>query len=295
MAYTSNSMIASMSLAASVEQAVNFLVTPLTKSYRTMVIVDLSSKLTTALYNHCERTWDITNPRSGSGRRCLSFTPGSALPRVVYQAAQAARVDPDLWVQILTLGSGFYLYIDPGCVSVSDPATDRARPIWSAELRAPAPQTKTFAQLIDAQESGDDVLALCGSELPDSPQQFTGFNHILSAFPAPPTQAAYPARPDSRASTHSRSSSFSSLSSASGASFSSVGSDDSASTASSSQSRRERARVSKVFIDSNKKEVTPYDGGKTTVLTGGVMLGAKPTTPKASATTFASAASWRRC
>jgi protein Tob/BTG len=31
-------------------------------------------------------------------------------------------------------------------------------------------------------------------------------------------------------------------------------------------------------VDTSKKEVTPYDGGKTTVLTGGVMLGgaAKP-------------------
>jgi len=45
-----------------------------------------------------------------------------------------------------------------------------------------------------------------------------------------------------------------------------------------------------VVVDSTKKEVTPYDGGKTTVLTGGVMLGMKnpvpqtprnPTTPRA--------------
>ena len=38
-------------------------------------------------------------------------------------------------------------------------------------------------------------------------------------------------------------------------------------------SRRERARQAKVFVDTSKTEVTPYDGGKTTVLTGGVMLG----------------------
>lgn len=41
-------------------------------------------------------------------------------------------------------------------------------------------------------------------------------------------------------------------------------------------SRRERARQARVFIDTSKTEVTPYDGGKTTVLTGGVMLGAPP-------------------
>ncbi|KAF9499930.1 hypothetical protein BDN71DRAFT_1362845, partial [Pleurotus eryngii] len=39
------------------------------------------------------------------------------------------------------------------------------------------------------------------------------------------------------------------------------------------QSRRERARQARVYVDTTKKEVTPYDGGKTTVLTGGVMLG----------------------
>ena len=51
------------------------------------------------------------------------------------------------------------------------------------------------------------------------------------------------------------------------------------------QSRRERARQARVFVDATKKEVTPYDGGKTTVLTGGVMLGApaKPTNAAAAA------------
>ena len=41
--------------------------------------------------------------------------------------------------------------------------------------------------------------------------------------------------------------------------------------------------MARVVIDTNKKEVTNYDGGKTTVLTGGVMLGApkKPTLLKA--------------
>lgn len=47
------------------------------------------------------------------------------------------------------------------------------------------------------------------------------------------------------------------------------------------QSRRERARQARVYVDTTKKEVTPYDGGKTTVLTGGVMLGG----PKATSTT----------
>ncbi|KII93406.1 hypothetical protein PLICRDRAFT_35611 [Plicaturopsis crispa FD-325 SS-3] len=68
-------------------------------------------------------------------------------------------------------------------------------------------------------------------------------------------------------------------------------------------SRRERARQARVFVDTSKNVVTPYDGGKTTVLTGGVMLGAKakpaapkPVAPKAPAARFApvaSATSWR--
>lgn len=42
------------------------------------------------------------------------------------------------------------------------------------------------------------------------------------------------------------------------------------------KSRRDPSPSACVVIDVNKKEVTPYDGGKTTVLTGGVMLGCKP-------------------
>ncbi|KAG9223068.1 hypothetical protein PLEOSDRAFT_1111358 [Pleurotus ostreatus PC15] len=57
------------------------------------------------------------------------------------------------------------------------------------------------------------------------------------------------------------------------------------------QSRRERARQARVYVDTTKKEVTPYDGGKTTVLTGGVMLGgpkASSTSPTTTTTTTAS-------
>jgi hypothetical protein len=43
------------------------------------------------------------------------------------------------------------------------------------------------------------------------------------------------------------------------------------------RSRRERARQARIYVDSSKNQVTPYEGGKTTVLTGGVMLGAAPT------------------
>ncbi|KAJ7885344.1 hypothetical protein B0H14DRAFT_2699483 [Mycena olivaceomarginata] len=42
------------------------------------------------------------------------------------------------------------------------------------------------------------------------------------------------------------------------------------------QSRRERSRQAHAYVDTSKKEVIPYAGGKTTVLTGGVMLGDGP-------------------
>jgi len=69
-------------------------------------------------------------------------------------------------------------------------------------------------------------------------------------------------------------------------------------------SRRERARTAKVFVDNSKNQVTNYDGGKTTVLTGGVMLGAgapakskSPTSSPVSKPLSATSANWRmnRC
>ncbi|KAG1819248.1 uncharacterized protein BJ212DRAFT_1298486 [Suillus subaureus] len=57
---------------------------------------------------------------------------------------------------------------------------------------------------------------------------------------------------------------------------------------SSQLTRREKAKQARVFVDTSKTEVTPYDGGKTTVLTGGVMLGAAPPKGKSGPST------WRR-
>jgi len=50
-------------------------------------------------------------------------------------------------------------------------------------------------------------------------------------------------------------------------------------------------------VDTSKTEVTPYDGGKTTVLTGGVMLGGLAKGPKskkvAAPSTTSISNSWR--
>lgn len=55
----------------------------------------------------------------------------------------------------------------------------------------------------------------------------------------------------------------------------SIDDDDDSNDMCSGKSHKELSQ-SQVIIDVTKKEVTPYDGGKTTVLTGGVMLGCKP-------------------
>ena len=94
------------------------------------------------------------------------------------------------------------------------------------------------------------------------------------------------ARSSSPLSTHSRSSSRSSNSSSGFSAASAVSSATSyissaASGRSQTMSRRERARQARVYVDHSKKDVTPYDGGKTTVLSGGVMLGGGPRAARA--------------
>jgi hypothetical protein len=177
------------------------------------------------------------------------------------------------------------------------------------EARARA-QRKTLAQqlLEEDQEEDERLFALIADRVTDP-----AWTPIIDQFPMVPRSISSLSH-HSAHSSHSRSSSISSISSSlSGFSFSgsseSVDSFASASSSASSspvtkvtelslppkQSRRERARQTKVYIDTTKTEVTPYDGGKTTVLTGGVMLGAKTSTgaktPKP--TTTPTASTWR--
>lgn len=169
-----------------------------------------------------------------------------------------------------------------------------------------ATKPKTLAQsLMEADGEDEDALF---SLLADEIRQPTWMTPILEQFPVVPvplkhTAATFvPSRLSSQAqsqvptvSSHSRSSSRSSMTSSSGFSYisddstvsscASLSSIDSSSTTSldakTAMSRRERTRQANVFVDKSRTEVTPYDGGKTTVLTGGVMLGAasarKPT------------------
>ncbi|OBZ78953.1 hypothetical protein A0H81_00517 [Grifola frondosa] len=148
---------------------------------------------------------------------------------------------------------------------------------------AAKPQFKTLAQqLVEADQDEDEEIFVM---IADEVREPTWLSDILGQFPVIPIPERS-VSPVSVVSTHSRSSSSSS---SSGFSFSSNESTDSygsATTISLSScstspeqkpkfklSRRERARQARVFVDASKTAVTNYDGGKTTVLTGGVMLG----------------------
>jgi protein Tob/BTG len=143
-------------------------------------------------------------------------------------------------------------------------------------------KSKTFAQqLLENDRTDDDELfALIADEV-SAP---TWMTPVTDRFPVPP-------RSESPLSVISTDSCSSYRSSDSDSCFSAITASTLSSrgdSQSSQLSRREKARQARVFIDTSKTEVTPYDGGKTTVLTGGVMLGA----PKGKSSTPAPA--WRR-
>jgi len=226
----------------------------------------------------------------------------------------------------------FDLFVDPGLVSirfVQHGATSKLITVWSEEgaedTRSQSPSTRatdspiqrrvpslarpkaepvipTLAQqlMIEDEEDEEELFAALADEL----REPTWTTPVLNQFPSTiPQKSKHSA---SSASHHSRSSSLSSDTS-SWLSFDSNDSDtssvttiSSAGTEGSTLSHRERTRQARVFVDASKKEVTNYDGGKTTVLTGGVMLGArsssvKPATstvPK-STNTAAASRNWR--
>ena len=175
---------------------------------------------------------------------------------------------------------------------------------------------KTLAQkLMEDDDADDEVLfSMLAAEMRaptwKTPVLESFPSDLIEALPPVPAvpqnlyQLQIPTQTQRTAFGHSRSSSRSSVASSLSSLYSSGSSstsDDamsscssltsltSASTAASSTSslpltagtaaaakKSTRNRRERVFIDTTKTEVTPYDGGKTTVLTGGVMLGAAP-------------------
>ncbi|KAJ6501737.1 hypothetical protein C8R47DRAFT_241464 [Mycena vitilis] len=321
-------MSASPSLSTAVAHAVSFLTRPLLKSYAPATIAKLQLVLEANLTALYAQSWDATEPLRGSGRRCLTLSPECLPPRAVYAACIAAGVQWFDWIALLSARE-FDFFVDPNCVSMRLQRKGDLVTIWSnsqtavkrpsavfGESRVQASlgqqvQARARAYAADQQQCNKTVAQQLLEDDSESDEQI--FTMIADEICAPtwmtPVVAEFPKQrslsPLSAISSHSRSSSRSSNSS-SGFSFSSAESSNSSvsrsgysSTSVKSgdentqprQSRRERARQARVFIDTSKNEVTPYDGGKTTVLTGGVMLGGGPkkVAPRAEANGWRSA------
>ena len=315
--------MASTALSLALAQAITYITRPLITCYSATVIIKLQLALEANLTAQFESSWVPLEPLRGSGRRCLTLSPHCAPPRAVYTACKSAGIEWSQWMATMG-GVEFDLFINPGHVSVrfGDDA-GKLFTVWPQEEpespRTPSPAMgKTVAQQILLADGDEDeeIFALLSDEIRD-PTWMTPIASQFPHIPAPPRSPS-PISATSTYSSHSRTSSCSSTSSA--YSLFSHATDDSygsATTIHSSVSscsipfeldaadkpkfklsRRERARQAKVFIDTTRTDVTNYDGGKTTVLTGGVMLGAGPksrsSTPSVKKPQGAvSAANWR--
>ncbi|KAF7794708.1 hypothetical protein EIP86_005846 [Pleurotus ostreatoroseus] len=319
-------------LSVALAQAITYLTRTLITRYSATTIIKLQLALEANLTAQFEPSWVSSEPLRGSGRRCLTLSPHCAPPRAIYNACKVAGVEWSVWASLLG-GVEFDLFIDPGCVSIRFGNWDTGKvgkffTVWSQEVpesqtRAPSPlESKTVAQqIILADEDEDDELFAI---LSDEIREPTWLTPIASQFPRPPSPprslSSSPISVMSALSSHSRTSSCSSVSSGADSIFSqrtnnSYGSATTISLSSSASScstspdeekpkfklsRRERARQAKVFIDTTRTDVTNYDGGKTTVLTGGVMLGRRAQVKPAPAAPLAQkkpessiAGSWR--
>jgi hypothetical protein len=315
---------ADLSLSIAVAHAISFLTAKLQTAYSNNTLVKLRVVLEANLVAHYATSWSPQEPVRGSGRRCITLSPSCLPPRPIWSACTAANVQWFDWIACLG-NKEFDLFVDPGCVAIR--CQDQIVNIWvdeqmSAPLAAPKPTTlgfgqsaldsslslqamprKTFAQKVleEDKEEEEKIFVMLADEI-SAP---TWTTPIVTHFPSsqrsssPMSSISEQSRCSSR-SSNSSSSAFSFVSADTSSSRTSAGSANSGSSSNGEvkQSRRERARQARVFIDTTKTEVTPYDGGKTTVLTGGVMLGGGPkATPKQRNLTVSSAmsnsASWR--
>ncbi|KAG6837039.1 hypothetical protein H0H93_015902 [Arthromyces matolae] len=279
----------SANLSLTVSNVIAFLTSPLDHTIITQsAFYKLKHHLQANLAAFYAPSWRIENPMHKSGDRRLSLSPAVLPPQPIYDACLSAGLQWCVW--ILALGNtAFDLYADPGCVSIryhsSNPERNivagKYKTIWvdvpspAFELFAPIPksQPKTFAQKVleDDIEEADDLFRMISLETRSQPTIHVHLPTSTRSF-----------SPQSSNSEHSRSSSRSSNSSSTF--LSDVSSSASLESSRPKQSRRERAKQARVFVDKTKIAVTPYDGGKTTVLTGGVMLGgARYAPPKPSA------------
>ncbi|KAG0703123.1 hypothetical protein DFH29DRAFT_803969 [Suillus ampliporus] len=281
-------MTTASSFSVTLAQAIAYLTRPLILTHPAATIIRLQLVLEANLTALFAPTWAPKEPLRGSGRRCLTLSPTCLPPRAVYAACLASGVQWFDWIAALG-GREFDFFVDPGCISVRFGKGSKLITIWSEELMAVAlpsnnQMSKTLEQqLLENDRTEDEELfALIADEV-SAP---TWMTPVVDRFPAPP-------RSESPLSVISTDSCSSYRSSDSGSCFSATTASTLSSNSdkqSSQLSRREKARQARVFIDTSKTEITPYDGGKTTVLTGGVMLGAAPSKGRSGP----SASAWRR-
>jgi len=300
------------SISVTVSHAIAYITRPLIAFIPAPTILKLQLALEANLTAHYAQSWVPSDPLRGSGRRCLSFSPRSIPPRPIYTSCMVAKVQWSEWMTALG-NIEFDLIVDPGLVSVrfiQPGSTSKLITVWSdnsaeevqdgflSTLANPSPRSQLPAQplarrvpkhvlpsltqqlRIEDEEAEEELFAALADEL----REPTWTTPISTQFPSTITQNSV--SPTSSGSHHSRSSSLSSDTS-SWLSFDADDSDASSVTTVSSvghegskSSCRERAEQRRVYVDMSKKEVTNYDGGKTTVLTGGVMLGARPAPAK---------------
>ncbi|KAJ3990420.1 hypothetical protein F5890DRAFT_1548607 [Lentinula detonsa] len=277
----------SSSLSVTLAHAISYLTRPLIIQHSATTIIKLQLVLEANLTALYAPTWVPKEPLRGSGRRCLTLSPECLPPRVIYSACLSAGIQWFDWIALLG-GREFDFFVDPGCISVRHGRKGspdcKLITVWADEVPSPsAPtlatkvQSRTIAQrLIESEiDEEEQIFAMIAQETKPSAWGAPALDKLT--IPVTMIRSSSPFSTDSSISaisSHSRSSSRSSNSSSG---FSSSNTTVSSTAPSpSQQSRRERARQARVFIDKSKTEVTPYDGGKTTVLTGGVMLGGNP-------------------
>ena len=284
------------SLENAVMHAISFLTSPLINKHDARTIDALHSALMQNLTAFYAPTWSESDPSFGSQQRVLSFSSEQLPPAPIWRSARMVGL---LWTPwIAALGNfAFDLCVDPGCVAFKIGAWGSVHIIWQESPSAFTMKRKTLAQsIIDDEENA--IFDLIDHEISSTtiPSSANWMAPLLDQFPTIPTSSSSIRNsPSILASSISRSSSRASMISSSGFSFSSAetsssyGSMSSFSSSRSSldlptksqkqqvtqthRSRRSRPRIPNVFVDPSRKEVTNYDGGKTTVLTGGVMLG----------------------
>lgn len=296
-------------LSTVVAHVVRLLTAKLPATYSPDTILKLQTALDANLSSHYAPSWYPNDPVRGSARRCITLSPSCLPPNPIWSACTTANVQWFDWMKSLG-NTEFDLFVDPGCVAIrlngqiysvwsdcSSPSAAAAAHANADDHRrtpldaAPYRSRKTLAQQLVEGDTEDDeqLFHLLNDKITSVPTWSTTpiFSQLRSTSPL--SCSSEPSRCSSRSSNTS-SSGFSHYSGDTTSSRTSATSGSPTSTSSSStngqqqlpkQSRREKARQARIFVDTSKKEITPYDGGKTTVLTGGVMLGGAPKAPTA--------------